>query len=110
MFGQESGKILVAALDHAVGWVGLTGIDRIQKTLEKIMEAGADAVIMMEETAQMVLFEVRGEKPFNGRKIPSQKFRDNEAYLHLVITAYSCFSLFKKTFIKLLEKKIPRDS
>jgi len=37
------------------------------------------------------------KNPFNAGKMPSQKFRGNEAYLHLVTLAYNCFGIFKKT-------------
>jgi len=35
---------------------------------------------------------------FHAGKLPSQKFRGNEAYLHLVTIAENCFVLFKKRF------------
>lgn len=42
-------------------------------------------------------FFKESKNPFNSSKMPSQKFRGNEAYLHLVTLAYNCFSIFKKT-------------
>jgi hypothetical protein len=36
--------------------------------------------------------------PFNAGKAPSQEFRGNEAYLHLVTIAENCCILFKKKF------------
>lgn len=36
------------------------------------------------------------KNPFNAGKMPSQEFRGNEAYLHLVTLAYNCFHIFKK--------------
>jgi len=36
--------------------------------------------------------------PFNASKLPSQEFRGNEAYLHLVTIAENCCVLFKKKF------------
>ena len=36
--------------------------------------------------------------PFNAGKLPSQEFRGNEAYLHLVTIAENCCVLFKKKF------------
>ena len=36
--------------------------------------------------------------PFNAGKFPSQEFRGNEAYLHLVTIAENCCVLFKKKF------------
>lgn len=37
------------------------------------------------------------KEKFNAGKLPSQKFRGNQAYLYLVTIAYNCFSLFKKS-------------
>lgn len=42
-------------------------------------------------------FFKESKNPFNASKMPSQKFRANEAYLHLLTLAYNCFSIFKKT-------------
>lgn len=37
------------------------------------------------------------KNPFNSSKMPSQRFRANEAYLYFVGIAYNVFTLFKKT-------------
>jgi len=42
-------------------------------------------------------FFKESKNPLNAGKMPSQKFRGNESYLHLVTLAYNCFSIFKKT-------------
>lgn len=44
--------------------------------------------------------------PFNAGKLPSQKFRGNEAYLHLVTIAENCCVLFKKKFSPLTGKAV----
>jgi len=41
-------------------------------------------------------FFKESKNPFNAGKMPSQKFRGNEVYLHFVMLAYNCFSIFKK--------------
>ena len=41
-------------------------------------------------------FFKEAKNPFNAGKMPSQLFRGNEAYLHLVTIAYNCFHIFKK--------------
>ncbi len=38
------------------------------------------------------------KNPFNAGKMPSEKFRGNEAYLQYVIMAYNLFKWFKKNF------------
>jgi len=38
------------------------------------------------------------KNPFNAGKMPSEKFRGNEAYLQFVIIAYNLFEWFKKNF------------
>ncbi|CEG12829.1 hypothetical protein MSIBF_A2780003 [groundwater metagenome] len=42
-------------------------------------------------------FFKESKNPFNSSKMPSQKFRANEAYLNLITIAYNCFGIFKKT-------------
>ena len=43
-------------------------------------------------------FFKESKNPFNSGKMPSQKFRANEAYLQFVTIAYNCYSWFKKNF------------
>ena len=38
------------------------------------------------------------KNPFNAGKMPSEKFRGNEAYLQFVLMAYNLFEYFKKNF------------
>lgn len=42
-------------------------------------------------------FFKEAQNPFSAGKMPSQRFRANEAYLCLVTLAYNCFTIFKKT-------------
>jgi len=50
-------------------------------------------------------FFKESKNPFNAGKMPSQKFRANEAYLYLVIIAYNLFSLFKKNICQATGKE-----
>lgn len=50
-------------------------------------------------------FFKESKNPFNAGKMPSQKFRANEAYLHLVVIAYNCFSIFKKNICQATGKE-----
>ncbi|KKL62046.1 hypothetical protein LCGC14_2189150 [marine sediment metagenome] len=43
-------------------------------------------------------FFKESKNPFNSGKMPSQKFRANEAYLQFVAIAYNSYSWFKKNF------------
>jgi len=43
-------------------------------------------------------FFKEAKSPFNAGKMPSEKFRGNEAYLQYVIMAYNLFQWFKKNF------------
>jgi len=43
-------------------------------------------------------FFKESKNPFNSGKMPSQKFRANEAYLQFVAVAYNSYSWFKKNF------------
>lgn len=64
LFNKESGNILVIALDHAIGWGVIPGIDNIQKTMEKIIEAEPDAITMLKGTADKVFRPFAGSIPF----------------------------------------------
>jgi IS4 transposase len=43
-------------------------------------------------------FFKEAKNPFNAGKMPSERFRSNEAYLQFVIIAYNLFEWFKKNF------------
>ena len=43
-------------------------------------------------------FFKESKNPFSAGKMPSQKFRANEAYLQFVCIAYNCYHWFKKNF------------
>ncbi|MDP6381265.1 MAG: 2-amino-3,7-dideoxy-D-threo-hept-6-ulosonate synthase [Phycisphaerae bacterium] len=64
LFNSTSGNILVVALDHAIGWGVLPGIDEIHKTMEQIVEAQPDAITMMKGTAEKVFAPYAGTIPF----------------------------------------------
>lgn len=46
LFNKKSGKILVIALDHAVGWGVIEGINKIEETLSIIIKGEPDAITM----------------------------------------------------------------
>ena len=64
LFNKKSGNILVVALDHAIGWGVLPGIDDIHRTMEKIIESEPDAVTMLKGIAEKVFTPYAGTIPF----------------------------------------------
>ena len=64
LINPRSGKILVIAMDHAIGWGVLPGIDRIGETMEKVVQGGPDAITMLKGTAQRVFAPWAGKIPF----------------------------------------------
>lgn len=64
LFNRESGNILVIALDHAIGWGVIPGIDHIHKTMKKIVEAQPDAITMLKGIAKQVFPPYAGTIPF----------------------------------------------
>jgi len=64
LFNKKSGNILVVALDHAIGWGVLPGIDDIHRTMEKIIEAKPDAITMLKGIAEKVFTPYAGTIPF----------------------------------------------
>jgi len=64
LVNEKSGNLLVIAMDHAVGWGVLPGIDRIKEAMEKIVAAGPDAITMLKGTAERVFAPYAGTIPF----------------------------------------------
>ena len=64
LYNKNSGKILVIALDHAIGWGVVPGIDDIAGAMEKIIEAQPDAVTMLKGTAEKVFRPYAGAVPW----------------------------------------------
>jgi len=64
LINEKSGNILVIAMDHAIGWGVLPGIDRIREAMEKIVEAAPDAITMLKGTAERVFAPHAGKVPF----------------------------------------------
>jgi len=64
LFNRQSGNILVIALDHAVGWGVIPGIDTIHETMEAVVQARPDAVTMLKGTAREVFAPYAGTIPF----------------------------------------------
>ena len=64
LFSNKSGNILVIALDHAVGWGVLEGIDDIKRAMELVIEGEPDAITMLKGTADKVFRPYAGSVPF----------------------------------------------
>jgi class I fructose-bisphosphate aldolase len=64
LINAKSGKILVIALDHAIGWGVVPGIEDISAVMEKIIEAQPDAITMLKGTAEKAFRPYAGTVPF----------------------------------------------
>lgn len=64
LFNKKSGKILVIALDHPIGWGIMDGIKRIDKTIEKIVAANPDAITMQKGIIEKCYKKYAGVIPF----------------------------------------------
>lgn len=64
LINAKSGNILVIAMDHAIGWGVLPGIDRIKEAVEKVVQARPDAITMLKGTAERVFAPYAGTVPF----------------------------------------------
>lgn len=64
IFRNKSGKALIIALDHAIGWGVIPGIERIQETVDMMVEAGADALTVLRGTAIHAMPKYAGKMPF----------------------------------------------
>lgn len=64
LFSNKSGRSLIIALDHAIGWGVIPGIENIQKTVDEMVLAGADALTVLKGTANYALVKHAGKIPF----------------------------------------------
>jgi len=64
LFNKDSGKILVIALDHAVGWGMIDGIKKIDETIKEIVSADPDAITMQKGIIEKCFTEYAGRIPF----------------------------------------------
>lgn len=64
LFNEKSGKILVIALDHAIGWGLIKGIERIEETLELIVQSKPDAITMQKGLIEKLYKPYAGKIPF----------------------------------------------
>ncbi|MHB1252829.1 MAG: class I fructose-bisphosphate aldolase [Candidatus Humimicrobiaceae bacterium] len=64
LFNEKSGKILVIALDHAIGWGVIEGIDKINETMEKIIMAEPDAITMQKGIIEKCYSNFSSKIPF----------------------------------------------
>jgi len=63
LLNKVSGNMLVIALDHAIGWGVLPGIENMQKILEEVIEAEPDAVTMLKGSAVNNFLPYAGKIP-----------------------------------------------
>jgi len=52
LFNPDSEKSLIVAMDHAIAWGVLPGIERIDETLETVVQAYPNAVILQKGIAE----------------------------------------------------------
>ncbi|MHB8277417.1 MAG: class I fructose-bisphosphate aldolase [Candidatus Humimicrobiaceae bacterium] len=64
LFNEKSGKILVIALDHAIGWGVIEGIDKINETMGKIIMAEPDAITMQKGIIEKCYSNFSSKIPF----------------------------------------------
>ena len=66
LFNARSGKFLAVAVDHATAYGVIPGIDSIAATMERIVNAGPDAVTMTKGIANKVFRPFAGQLPAPG--------------------------------------------
>ena len=67
LFSNKSGRSLIIALDHAIGWGVIPGIENIQKTVDEMVLAGADALTVLKGTANHAVSAAqRGQRGTSG--------------------------------------------
>jgi len=88
---KEMVESVAAKLEKPISIIRVDGGYFSADTLDWTIERGYQIVTIEN-------FFKESKNPFNSGKIPSQKFRANEAYLQFVAIAYNCYSWFKKNF------------
>ncbi|HGE72214.1 TPA: fructose-bisphosphate aldolase, partial [Candidatus Poribacteria bacterium] len=46
LFNQKTGRMLTVAMDHTISYGVISGLDCIQKTIDEVVNACPDAVMM----------------------------------------------------------------
>ena len=64
ILNSRTGRIVSIALDHAVGWGVIEGIERIQETLDLMVQAGPDAITIQKGIAERCMPRWAGRQPF----------------------------------------------
>ncbi|HHY46787.1 MAG TPA: fructose-bisphosphate aldolase [Firmicutes bacterium] len=64
LMNKTSGHLLAIALDHAVGWGVIEGIERIQETLDIVAGAEPDAITIQKGIAEKCMAKWAGRQPF----------------------------------------------
>ncbi len=64
LFNERSGKILAIALDHAIGWGVIEGINKINETMQKIIVAKPDAITIQKGIIEKCYSNFNSKIPF----------------------------------------------
>ena len=64
LFNKKSGKTLIIALDHPIGWGVIDGIKKIDDTLKKILDAEPEAITLQKGIIEKCLSKHSSNIPF----------------------------------------------
>jgi class I fructose-bisphosphate aldolase len=64
LFNKKSGHLLAIALDHAIAWGVIEGIEKIQETLDTVAASGPDAITIQKGIAEKCMQKWAGRQPF----------------------------------------------
>jgi fructose-bisphosphate aldolase, class I len=64
LFNNKSGKALIVALDHPIGWGMLDGIKNIDETLKKIIDSKPEAITLQKGIIEKCLSKYPSDIPF----------------------------------------------
>jgi fructose-bisphosphate aldolase, class I len=64
LFNNKSGKALIVALDHPIGWGMLDGIKNIDETLKKIIDSKPEAITLQKGIIEKCLSKYPSNIPF----------------------------------------------
>lgn len=64
LINQDSNRFLAIAIDHAIGWGVLKGIEDIQRLIDKVASAGPDTITIQKGIAEKCMDKWAGIQPF----------------------------------------------
>jgi len=81
LFNQKTGRMLTVAMDHTISYGVISGLDCIQKTIDEVVNACPDAVMMHKGIAEHCLVTHAGKLGFILQSAVSNPYQPDDEHL-----------------------------